>query len=60
MSPDLIGLLANSTGQTLYMVAVSALLGTLLGLPLGVFLATSGHGELFAAVAVTALIPWGR
>jgi D-methionine transport system permease protein len=56
MSPDLIGLLANSTGQTLYMVAVSALLGTLLGLPLGVFLATSGHGELFEAVAVNRVL----
>ena len=52
MSPDLIGLLANSTGETLYMVAVSVSLGTLLGLPLGVFLATSGSGELFEAVAV--------
>ncbi|HZW48455.1 MAG TPA: methionine ABC transporter permease, partial [Microvirga sp.] len=30
-------------------VAVSALIATLFGLPLGVFLATSGKGELFAA-----------
>jgi len=56
MSPELIGLLANSTGQTLYMVAVSASLGTLLGLPLGVFLATSGHGELFEAVALNRVL----
>ena len=56
MSSDLIGLLANSTGETLYMVAVAALLGTLLGLPLGVFLATSGDGELFEAVAVNRVL----
>jgi D-methionine transport system permease protein len=49
MSPELIALVAASTAETLYMVAVSGLLGTLLGLPLGVFLATSQRGELFAA-----------
>jgi D-methionine transport system permease protein len=49
MSPEMIRLIANSTGETLYMVAVSALIATALGLPLGVFLATSGKGELFAA-----------
>ncbi|WP_262268457.1 MULTISPECIES: methionine ABC transporter permease [Microvirga] len=49
MSPEMIRLIANSTGETLYMVAVSALIATLFGLPLGVFLATSGKGELFAA-----------
>ncbi len=49
MSPEMIRLIAASTGETLYMVAVAALIATLLGLPLGVFLATSGRGELFAA-----------
>jgi D-methionine transport system permease protein len=49
MSPEMIRLIAASTGETLYMVAVSALIATLFGLPLGVFLATSGKGELFAA-----------
>jgi D-methionine transport system permease protein len=45
----MIRLIAASTGETLYMVGVSALIATLLGLPLGIFLATSGKGELFAA-----------
>jgi D-methionine transport system permease protein len=45
----MIRLIAASTGETLYMVAVSALIATLFGLPLGVFLATSAKGELFAA-----------
>ena len=53
MSPEIIRLIVGATGETLYMVAVAAGLGTLLGLPLGVFLATSGKGELFAA-------PWAN
>jgi D-methionine transport system permease protein len=53
MSPEIIRLIVNSTFDTLYMVAVAAGLGTVLGLPLGVFLATSRQGELFAA-------PWAN
>lgn len=49
MSPEMIRLIASATGETLYMVAVSAGIATLLGMPLGIFLATSGKGELFAA-----------
>ena len=49
MSANLIGLLFDATLQTLYMVAVSTVLGTAFGLPLGVFLATSQRGELLSA-----------
>jgi D-methionine transport system permease protein len=49
MSPEMIRLIAGATGETLYMVAVAAGIATLLGMPLGIFLATSGRGELFAA-----------
>ncbi|TGD95753.1 methionine ABC transporter permease [Methylobacterium nonmethylotrophicum] len=49
MSPELLRLLVQATLDTLRMVAVAASLGTLIGLPLGVFLATSGRGELLAA-----------
>ncbi|WP_375464952.1 methionine ABC transporter permease [uncultured Methylobacterium sp.] len=49
MSPELVRLLVQATGDTLYMVALAATLGTLFGLPLGVFLATSRRGELLAA-----------
>ena len=49
MSANLIALLFDATLQTLYMVAISTVLGTLLGLPLGVFLATSQRGELLSA-----------
>ena len=53
MSPEILRLIVQATADTLYMVAVAASLGTLFGLPLGVFLATSGRGELFAA-------PWAN
>ena len=56
MSPEIIRLIAQSTLDTLAMVAVAAGLGTLFGLPLGVFLATSKRGELFAAPAANALL----
>ncbi|PZU94276.1 MAG: DL-methionine transporter permease subunit [Chelatococcus sp.] len=49
MSPEIVRLILQATLDTLAMVAVAAGLGTLLGLPLGVFLATSRRGELFAA-----------
>lgn len=50
MSPDMLfGLLWKSLLQTLHMVAVSGLVGSLIGLPIGVFLATSGKDELFPA-----------
>ena len=56
MSPELIRLIVEATGDTLLMVAIAAGLGTALGLPLGVFLATSKKGELFAAPAVNAVL----
>jgi D-methionine transport system permease protein len=49
MSPEIAWLIVRATGQTLHMVAVAAIIGSVLGIPLGVFLATSGRGELFAA-----------
>jgi D-methionine transport system permease protein len=56
MSPEMIRLIASATGETLYMVAVSAGIATLLGLPLGIYLATSGKGELYAAPWVTRVL----
>lgn len=56
MSPELIRLLVQATGDTLTMVALSASLGTLFGLPLGIFLATSRRGELLAAPIANAVL----
>ena len=52
MSANLIPILWEATLQTIYMVVVSGLIGTVLGLPLGVFLATSKRGELLSAPAL--------
>ncbi|MBL0373705.1 ABC transporter permease [Rhizobium sp. KVB221] len=53
MSPEMLfDLLWKSLLQTLHMVAVSGLFGSLIGLPIGVFLATSGKNELFPAPAL--------
>ncbi|MBC9881350.1 ABC transporter permease [Bradyrhizobium sp. INPA01-394B] len=56
MSPELINLIVQATFESLYMVGIAALLGTAFGLPLGVFLATSRKGELFAAAAVNRVL----
>lgn len=56
ISPAILALIAQATADTLLMVAVAAGLGTVLGLPLGVFLATSRRGELFAAPVVNAIL----
>ncbi len=44
--------LLDSTLETFYMVAISGLLGAVIGVPLGIFLATSAEGELFASPAI--------
>ena len=56
MSANLIPILWESTLQTLYMVAMSTFLGTLLGAPLGIFLATSRRGELLSAPIANSLL----
>lgn len=56
MSANLISLLLDATWQTLYMVAVSAVLGTVFGLPIGVFLAVSQRGELLSRPVVNKVL----
>ncbi|MET3889629.1 D-methionine transport system permease protein [Bosea sp. OAE506] len=56
ISPQILALIGQATLDTLQMVAIAAGLGTVLGLPLGVFLATSKRGELFAAPVVNTLL----
>jgi len=52
MSANMINLILASTLDTLFMVAVAAAIGIVFGAPLGVFLATSRKGELYAAPMV--------
>ena len=56
MSRELINLIIQATGESLFMVSVAALLATVFGLPIGIFLATSRKGELFAAPAVNSIL----
>ncbi|MBA4784713.1 MAG: ABC transporter permease, partial [Rhizobiales bacterium] len=57
MAPDmLISLLWTALMQTVHMVAVAGVIGSLIGLPIGIFLATSGRGELFPAPTVNKIV----
>jgi D-methionine transport system permease protein len=56
MSPEMLQLIVSSTLDTLIMVGLSGALGTLFGLPLGIFLATSRANELFAAPAANHIL----
>lgn len=56
MSPELIRIIIDATVDTLTMVALAGGLGILFGLPLGVFLATSKKGELFASPTLNAAL----
>lgn len=56
MSANLIPILWESTLQTLYMVAMATALGTLIGAPLGIFLATSRRGELLSAPVLNTVL----
>ncbi|MGL4558123.1 MAG: methionine ABC transporter permease [Afipia sp.] len=56
MSPELVQMILWSTVDTLMMVALSGLFGTLIGLPLGIFLATSRANELFPAPTANRIV----
>ncbi|MGO4712484.1 methionine ABC transporter permease [Bradyrhizobium sp. 2TAF24] len=56
MSPELLAMIGWSTLDTLRMVALAGLFGTLIGLPLGIFLATSRAGELLPAPVANRLV----
>ncbi|MCA1283816.1 methionine ABC transporter permease [Salipiger bermudensis] len=56
MSVNLINMLLEATLQTLYMVAISGALGTIFGLPIGVYLAVSQRGELLSSPAVNKVL----
>ncbi|MCB5204291.1 ABC transporter permease [Neorhizobium sp. T786] len=57
MAPDmLLALLWKALLQTAHMVAVAGIIGSIIGLPIGVFLATSNKGELFPAPALNKIV----
>lgn len=56
MSEDMIMLLFKALGETVYMVAVSMLIATIIGVPLGVLLHTTEKGGILAAPALNKAI----
>jgi D-methionine transport system permease protein len=56
MSPDILWVIAIATRDTVLMVAIATTFGSLIGLPLGIFLATSKRGELLGAPATNAVL----
>ena len=51
MSSDMIPLLSKALGETVYMVAVSMVIASAIGIPLGVLLHTTGRGQILEARA---------
>ena len=51
MSAGMVDLLTKALGETVYMVAVSMIIATAIGVPLGVLLSTTGKGGILEARA---------
>src|SRR3712207_6744633 len=56
LSLEIYALLYKALLETLHMVAVSGILGTALGLPIGVLLAVTGRGELLQNLAFNRIV----
>ena len=52
MSPEIFSLLFESLGETLYMVAVSMICASILGIPLGILLVVTEKDEILACPAI--------
>lgn len=52
MSPEIFSLLFESLGETLYMVTVSMICASILGIPLGILLVVTEKGEILACPAI--------
>ena len=56
MSSDMLPLLTKALGETVYMVAVSMAIATILGVPLGVLLHTTGKGQILESLVLNRCI----
>lgn len=56
MSSDILPLLTKALGETCYMVAVSMLIASLVGIPLGVLLHTTAKGEILESLVLNRVI----
>ena len=50
MSADMVPLLTKALGETVYMVIVSMLVASAIGIPLGVLLFTTGQGQILVCI----------
>lgn len=56
MSSDMIPLLSKALGETVYMVAVSMVIASIIGIPLGVLLHTTSRGQILESPALNHII----
>ena len=56
MSADMIPLLAKALGETVYMVVVSMIVATIIGVPLGVLLHTTSKEQILESPAVNRVV----
>ena len=56
MSADLLPLLTKALGETVYMVIVSMIVASLIGIPLGVLLATTAKGQILECMPLNRAI----
>ena len=56
MSTGMLDLLLPALGQTIYMVVVSMIIATVIGVPLGVLLHTTGKGQILEAPLVNKVL----
>lgn len=58
LSPELNALLLKSLWETIYMVAVSTIIATAAGIPLGVILVTTDRGGILQNLALNRILGW--
>ena len=56
MSADMLPLLTKALGETVYMVVVSMIVASLIGIPLGVLLATTAKGQILECLPLNRAI----
>ena len=56
MSADMIPLISKALGETVYMVAVSMLIATIIGIPLGVLLHTTNKNQILACLVLNKVL----
>lgn len=56
MSADMIPLLTKALGETVYMVVVSMVIATIIGMPLGILLHTTSKGQILESLAVNRIV----